>query len=346
MTPAPSAETQALQQVLRGTVLRYAPAAEGFLLAVSGGLDSMALLHLTAESGLGSEGLLVVAHLNHGLRGEESRRDAELVRVAAERLGLPVVVEELAENELQQRPGETLEEAARKVRYQFLQRVAEEQRLAVILTAHHANDQAETVMHHIARGTGLSGLRGIPGSRHITDEVRLVRPLLSVTRVQLEAYIAERGISFGEDASNVDGRYTRNRIRHEVLPLLRGLLNPALDAALNRLAEQAVEVTDYLDVQADELLEKSLLQEDVTVCRLQCAALQESPGLLLRHALIRLWDRVGWPRQRMTYEHWQRLERIVRDPSSLSLPAGIRAEVRRQLLILSYSPEKPGRIQI
>jgi tRNA(Ile)-lysidine synthase len=346
MTPAPSAETQALLQVLRGALLRYAPAAEGFLLAVSGGLDSMALLHLTAESGLGSEGRLVVAHLNHGLRGEESRRDAELVRVAAERLGLPVVVEVLAESELQQRPGETLEEAARKVRYRFLQRVAEEQRLAVILTAHHANDQAETVMHHIARGTGLSGLRGIPGSRHITDEVRLVRPLLSVTRVQLEAYIAERGILFGEDASNVDGRHTRNRIRHEVLPLLRGLLNPALDAALNRLAEQAVEVTDYLDVLADDLLQKSVLQEDVAVCRLQCAVLQESPGLLLRHALIRLWDRVGWPRQRMSYEHWQRLERIVRDPSSLSLPAGIRAEVRRQLLILSYSPEKPGRIQI
>ena len=127
MTPAPSAETQALLQVLRGALLRYAPAAEGFLLAVSGGLDSMALLHLTAESGLGSEGRLVVAHLNHGLRGEESRRDAELVRVAAERLGLPVVVEVLAESELQQRPGETLEEAARKVRYRFLQRVAEEQ---------------------------------------------------------------------------------------------------------------------------------------------------------------------------------------------------------------------------
>lgn len=342
MTPAPSAETQALLQVLRAALLRYAPAAKGLLLAVSGGLDSMALLHLTVESGLGSEGRLVVAHLNHGLRGEESRRDADLVRVAAERLGLPVVVEVVAESELQQRPGETLEEAARKVRYQFLQRVAEEQRLSVILTAHHANDQAETVMHHIARGTGLSGLRGIPGSRRFTDEVRLVRPLLSVTRVQLEAYIAERGILFGEDASNVDGRHTRNRIRHEVLPLLRGLLNPALDAALNRLAEQAVEVTDYLDVQADDLLQKAVLQEESAECRLDCTLLCAAPGLVLRHALIRLWDRVGWPRQRMSYEHWQRLERIIREPSSLSLPGGIRAEVRRRLLILNYGSQKPG----
>ena len=334
MKSAPTENPHDLQRALQGSIDLHVQGAEGILLAVSGGLDSMALMHGTVESGLCAGRRVVVAHLNHGLRGAESLRDAELVRGEAGRLGIPTEIASLTDDQLQQRVEGTLEEAARKARYEFLLRVAREQRLPVILTAHHAADQAETVLHHIARGTGLSGLRGIPVIRRLTEEVRLLRPLLAVSRETIEDYVRARGIPYGVDSTNVDSRYTRNRIRHEALPMLRRLLNPSLDAALNRLAVQAGEMVECLDLLSDDLLRRSVLQEDSVICRLDCEVLRTVPEVVLRHALIRLWDRLGWPRQRMSSEHWYRLAGLVRERSAITLPTGIQAEVRARLLIL------------
>ncbi|MEI7699216.1 MAG: tRNA lysidine(34) synthetase TilS [Planctomycetia bacterium] len=334
MKSAPSANPHDLQRVLQASIDLHVQRAEGVLLAVSGGLDSMALMHVMVESGLCADRRVVIAHLNHGLRGAESLRDAELVRSEAGRLGLPAEIASLTDDQLQQRADGTLEEAARKARYEFLLRVAREQQLPVILTAHHAADRAETVLHHIARGTGLSGLRGIPVSRRLTADVRLLRPLLAVARETMEDYVRERGIPYGVDSTNVDSRYTRNRIRHEALPMLRRLLNPSLDAALNRLAVQAGEMVECLDLLSEDLLRRSVLQADSVICRLDSEVLRTVPEVVLRHALIRLWDRQGWPRQRMSSEHWYRLAGLVREPSAITLPTGIQAEVRERLLIL------------
>jgi tRNA(Ile)-lysidine synthase len=200
--------------------------------------------------------------------------------------------------------------------------------------AHHSNDQAETVLLNIARGTGLAGLRGMPDRRLLSPGVQLVRPLLDFSRAELAAFAADRGISYAEDASNSSSEFTRNRIRHQILPALRESLNPGVDQALVRLARQAGEQLACLDALADQLLEQAILECSESIVRLSRSRLLQSPEPLIRHALIRLWDRQGWPRQRLTAAHWLRTTALLLQNSSVSLPEGLLAESRADLLIL------------
>ena len=183
---------------------RQTRAGQGILLAVSGGRDSMALLHGAAQLRRFPEyAAMVVAHLNHSLRGDFSRGDAELVRSTSERLGLPVVISECTAGALQASSKGSLEESARNARYDFLRRTAIEHGLSFVATAHHAGDQAETVLHNLVRGTGLRGLRGIQEQRPLGDSVTLIRPLLTISPDVIERFVAEQQIVFGNDATNV-----------------------------------------------------------------------------------------------------------------------------------------------
>ena len=137
------------------------------------------------------------------------------------------------------------EESARDVRYVYLQQVATEQHCGFVAVAHTADDQVETLLHHILRGTGLAGLRGMPAEREF-GESRLIRPLLTVRRADVEAYLTAIDQPFRSDATNAEERFTRNRIRHILLPLLRERFNPQVDAALLRLGEQAQDTTRVL----------------------------------------------------------------------------------------------------
>ena len=137
-------------------------------------------------------------------------------------------------------------------RYEFLQTTAQQHGTPLIATAHHAADQAETVLHNILRGTGLRGLRGIPERRRLSDSVELIRPMLTfgMRNDDLE-YVQQHSIAFASDATNKDSRYTRNRIRHELLPLLAAEFNPGVQDSIVRLAEQTQELLQSLDAVAD-----------------------------------------------------------------------------------------------
>ena len=164
-----------LEQNLR----RHSVAGQGVLLAVSGGRDSMALLYgMTRLRGVLGIPQIVVAHLNHGLRGEAGRNDAGLVRSVCKSLDVQAVIAECGAGQLERASRGSLEEAARIARYEFLQTTAQHHGILLIATAHHAADQAETVLHNILRGTGLRGLRGIPERRRLGDTVELIRPLI------------------------------------------------------------------------------------------------------------------------------------------------------------------------
>ncbi len=231
-------------------VLKYGmlPVGARVLCAVSGGADSMCLLHWLNEEREARSLELFAAHFEHGLRGEESLRDADFVREACEKLGIPLTVGSGDVAAYAGREHLGLEEAARNLRYRFLEETADRLHCDRIATAHNADDNAETVLMNLCRGSGTRGLSGIPPVRG-----RLIRPLLQTGREEIEAYLAERGIAHVEDSSNSSGAFTRNRIRQQVLPLLKQE-NPSLLEAVSRMTELLREDERCLNDLADAFL--------------------------------------------------------------------------------------------
>lgn len=224
---------------------------------VSGGQDSMVMLDMLVKGGAD----LIVVHVNHHIRAEADR-DSEFVRASAKRLGLPFYCYEFDIPALAFKSGRSIETEARLARREVLKSVLESGLATVGAFAHHADDNAETVLMHIFRGSGLDGLRGI------TESEKVLRPLLSFTREQIEAYARNNGITYVEDETNSDVRYTRNFIRHEVLPLVKTRY-PAVIETLNRLAENAAETIHALD----ETMDRSLIKREGDIVYLSLEAL-------------------------------------------------------------------------
>ena len=229
------------------------------VLAVSGGADSVALLHALRDL-RGQLGIkLHVASLDHGIRGEAGERDLAFVAALAADWRLPCTLDAVDVPLLSREWGIGIEAAARQARYDFLARVAKRLGNAPVAVAHHADDQAETMLMHITRGSGLRGLRGmrpvstLPGHA----DIRLLRPLLGVSRADIEAYCAQHQLNFCWDESNSDTRYRRNFIRSEIIPRLQEL-NPAVVDALQRLGESAAVDDDFVRRQFDQLVQPNV----------------------------------------------------------------------------------------
>ncbi len=223
------------------------------LVAVSGGPDSVAMATALAELAPELDLELSIAHLDHALR-EESAGEVNWVADFAERMDLPFVSERVDVPELRAKDKLTLEEAARRARYEFLERAADAWGIPFVFVGHTADDQAETVLFRIIRGTGLGGLAGMPRHRPLSagaTRVTLVRPMLDCSREEVLAFAAERGLDFLTDESNFDvAGQARARIRHELLPRLESEHNPDVRSALLRLAERAEEVNEMVELSA------------------------------------------------------------------------------------------------
>ena len=217
------------------------------LVALSGGADSTALLHFLYSVKEKYNLTILAAHLNHGIRGEEADRDERFCKILCEKYNIPFYSKTLDIPALSKQRGVSEELCGRDERYAFLGTLAEAHN-ARIATAHNADDNAETLIFNLARGSSLRGAAGIPPKRG-----RIIRPLIEVTRAQIEEYCAENGLDFVTDSTNLGDEYTRNKIRHHVIPVLREL-NPSFEAAVTRFTDTAAEVSDYLDIQADAAL--------------------------------------------------------------------------------------------
>ena len=321
------------------------------VVAVSGGADSVALLHALRDAGIGP---LEVAHFDHRLR-EASAGDARFVEKLAAGLGLPYRLGSADVAAAAAAVWGNLEATGRQLRYDWLAKTAAEVGAAWVATGHTADDQAETVLHRLIRGTGIRGLRGIAGERPSNPSPssspgrggekvettlpppsllgkgagglgssRIVRPLLTVTRRQVLAYLKTFDLVFVEDASNADRRFTRNRIRHELLPLLRKF-NPEIVAVLNRLAAQAAEETRERDARVAEVLAAAELPRAGGVLVFDADRLGEASDALLGDLFLRVWEREGWSRNGMTFAHWRRLAGIVRGGPAADFPDGVSA---------------------
>jgi tRNA(Ile)-lysidine synthase len=298
------------------------------VVAVSGGADSVALLRAmcAAKQEAGGAGRLYVGHFDHGLRMESSA-DAAWVATLCAQLQVPC---ETGRSDVQAaavQQGDGLEAASRAARYEFLARAAENLGARFVATAHTADDQVETVLHRLVRGTGIGGLAGIPRTRPLTPGVTLVRPLLGVGRQQVIAYLQRIGQSYRVDATNADPRFTRNRLRHELLPLLRKEFNSDVDAALMRLATQAAGAQQLILQQAQRIYQYATVVLPGRV-ELDAEKLANEPPLLIRETCKLAWSAAGLPLQAMGYDQWQQLEALIADANAatLNLPGGVRAQ--------------------
>ncbi len=276
----------------------------GVVVAVSGGGDSVGLLRilhaLAPEVGLE----LTVAHLDHGAR-PESAADARFVAELAAALDLPFALGHWAP-----RRSSHFEADARTARYDWLAQVAREQGASAIAVGHTRDDQAETILHRIVRGTGLRGLSGMPSRRRLSGSLTLVRPLLVTTRAEIRAYLAALDQPYREDPTNTDTARTRARIRHNLLPRLADEYNPKVAEALVRLGQIAGSEQRRRERTRSRRVEEALFESGPNTIVLLITVLNRLPTAE-RVEVIRLaWRQCRWPEGAMTARHWRRWPRV------------------------------------
>lgn len=312
---------------------------EKVLVAVSGGPDSLGLLHIlrNLRSELGID--LHVAHLDHSLRGEESKADAAFVAEMAAAWDIPATVEQRDVSGWKLQRGISLEEAAREVRYRFLNEVARNAGATRVALGHNRDDQVETILLHYLRGTGIAGLRGLRpaapmpyGARD--DGIYVIRPLLSISRSRIEGYCREHELQPRADSSNAQTGFLRNRVRMELIPLLRQY-NPEIDAVLLRLAELAGEDADFIDAQASTAFSQTVTHEGCLTC-LDSGRLRGLPLALQRRVFrIALQDIYGTLRD-VEVRHIEALVKLLFSATgrSVQLPDGVTATNERGRMVM------------
>jgi tRNA(Ile)-lysidine synthase len=333
-----TSELQRAKWMLQETL----PAGSRSLCAVSGGLDSMCLLHFMATWGRAQGFFVAAAHFNHQLRGEDADRDETFVRDWCAARGIPFTAGRGDVRGLAEREGRSVEEAARRLRYEFLHQAAETLSCGEILTAHNADDNAETMLLNLVRGTGLKGLCGIPRER---DEI--LRPFLQITRKELEEYAAAYAIPHVEDATNTDpDAAARNLLRLQVMPLLREI-NPGAVKHMNATAEQLNVLDCALEEDARRRAACANCREgSVTLPR---RALDEAPESVRPRMLLRLLDLLGVGRKDVGAVHLEAVLNLARHAGGggrLSLPHGVTARYSRGALVLERRPQMPAETEL
>jgi tRNA(Ile)-lysidine synthase len=321
-----------LDQV-RQTLARYAmlQAHDRVLVAVSGGVDSVVLLHVLQTLKKELKLSLAVAHFDHGIR-PDSAQDAAFVKRLARSLKLRCYTERADVPAYAKAHKLSLEVAARQLRYQFLEQTAQAHKFNKIALGHTLNDQAETLLMRLLRGCGLDGLAGIPPVRS-TQNCHYIRPLIECTREQIEAFAQAQKLRWREDPTNTDTTILRNRIRHELIPLLKEY-NPNLLEALGRTARVLAQAAQHLEREATHALEELLCEKKAHELVLDFKEFLKLPEylqtLVLRHALFTLDCEVEAAHIEAVLT-WARR----RGAGELHLPAGVRVLRRHDRLIIN-----------
>lgn len=308
------------------------------LVAVSGGPDSVALLRLLLEIRRPGPGAVIAAHFNHRLRGAEADQDETFVGQLCRELEVPCHVGHPDAELRAQSTGQGLEATARTARYRFFRETADRLGARFLATGHTADDQAETILHHVLRGTGVAGLAGMRPLRRLSYATTLVRPMLGIRRDAVLDYLHSRGQPYRVDPSNESRQFTRNRIRHELLPQLVEKFNPNAVEALLRLGRLAAEVDEAIVHWVEGLAQRHLKfserrpPNDTPTCiEIDMTALQGQPRHVVRELILRGWKEAGWPRQAMGYAKWDELAEMGLAAASRSASApGPRTEPHQE----------------
>jgi tRNA(Ile)-lysidine synthase len=311
------------------------------VVAVSGGPDSVCMLDILAKlrRELGME--LHIAHLNHQLRGEQSDADARYVSDLSERLKIPATINSRDVDTYRKRHHLTLEEAAREVRYPFLAEVAGSVGAEEVAVGHTRDDQVETILMHLLRGSGIRGLRGLlPVSRWRSgkDEITIIRPLLELSREETTAYCTQHKLFPRTDDSNASLVPLRNRIRHELLPQLREY-NPAIDTALLRTARLAADDLSYIDGEAGKIRGEITRQLKNAVV-FERKLFQALPPVLQRHLLRASVESLLGNIKDIEAAHIEEIMNVLDKPTGKKtvLPGGLTFTVEHDSYLLGTDP--------
>ncbi len=294
----------------------------GVLVGYSGGADSSALLHLMKQI-CDERGLYLRAlHVHHGIRGAEADRDAEFCRATCERLNVDFAVEYADIPTLARESGRGIEETARACRYEaFARAIKSDSRLDCIATAHNADDNAETVIFNLTRGSGVDGLCGIPPIRTYNG-VPIIRPLLYAPKRDILGYLKENGIEYIFDSTNNDTAYTRNYIRHEIIPALEKI-NPSLLTSVRRMTEIVRADAKYLENAA-----KRFVFENSTDGGIDAKVLENTDKAIASRVVCELFSKISDKTlERVHIDAVRSLAETGREGSSISLVGGIRAKI-------------------
>ena len=300
------------------------------LLAFSGGADSSALLHLLLSDAKQNGYPLFAAHFNHKIRGEEALRDLEFCKNAAKSYGIPFFSGEADVPTLAKEHGNSIEAEAREQRYAYFARLMRENDIPILVTAHHAGDFVESVILHMLRGSGISGLCGIAPCRPFRDGRYLVRPLLETKKEDILDYCRQNGIEFVTDSTNLDTSYQRNAVRAGIVPKMREL-QPELEAVVRRMSLNLRESDEFIEASAQKLLDKALSEDGICL-----DALNHAHPALAKRAIRSYFERFSG--KMLEYTHVEAMIRLCRNAithSQLSLPDKITAKIENERLLLS-----------
>jgi tRNA(Ile)-lysidine synthase len=289
------------------------------VVAVSGGGDSVALLRSLEAIASECRLRLTVAHLDHGVRGAAALADAQFVAALAGSLNLPCEFGQWSPA----RAGH-FEADARRARYAWLLDVARRRNATVVAVGHTLDDQAETILHRVLRGTGLRGLAGIPARRRLASDLLLIRPLLAVSRQEARDYLAAIGQAYCEDESNADWSQTRARIRHELLPSLAEAYNPRIAEALVRLGRLAGESDRRVRAWVAGLEKTTAVGAAGDEVVFDRQRILRIPPVIRAELVRRVWRRRGWPEVGMSACRWHRIAKLCRESRArVSVGSGI-----------------------
>lgn len=286
---------------------------DNIIVALSGGADSVCLLYVLISLKEKYNINISAAHLNHQLRGHESVRDYEFVKTLCEKLNVPLFYKEVDINALSKETKQSTELCGRNARYEFFNELSNKHN-AKIATAHTASDNLETIIYNIARGTSINGLKGIVPKRNY-----IIRPLININREEVEVYCKENSISYVTDSTNLLDDYTRNKIRHHAVPVLKEI-NPNAETSASYLSEDAMEISEFLENCALEVLDNSKLEN--TDCY-DCDILKTYPKIIQKQAVIFLCRKLDI--NNLTRKHIEIMVDILNNGGELDLNGDFKA---------------------
>lgn len=347
-----------LAKVLR-TIHKYNMLLPGerVLVGISGGPDSVTLLHVLKriEKDMGIE--VYAAHVHHGIRGTVADRDAEFVARLCQQWDVPLFVKRADVPRLADEGGMTLEEAGRIARYRFFDEVLHDIGGHKVALGHNRDDQAETILHHILRGTGMQGLQGIRPVR----QNKFIRPLIEVSRAEIEEYCHQNGLEFRIDATNRDVAYTRNRIRHELIPYIKQHFNSSIVDALVRMGTIVRDEEDFLQVYCREEYNRLVEASDQDRLSIDLKGFLMRPIAVRRRVLRMVLLTIGGTLDEIGANHVEDVLDMVTNSSTgsvLTLPNGIkvlkdydsvvvwRGELHSPVPLFEYPLDVPGSVTV
>ena len=288
---------------------------QSLLVAVSGGPDSTALLALLSILRKKYHLKLHVAHLNHGLLPQQGRRHAQFTKKLAQEFQTPYYGRKISVREFAKKSRRSLEEAGRLMRYHFFEEVAGRAGCQKIATAHTLDDQAETVLMRVLRGSGLKGLGGIPFKRR-SGRFEVIRPLLDCRKEELRSFLRESKIRTCADQSNRDLRFFRNRVRWQLLPWLEKSFNPQIKRSLSSLRNISEELQGYVESMSRRSFKKCLLKRTRSALILDEARLRCLHPAILKEVFFQAVSDLCGDARQVDYAHMAAIEEILKSPKT------------------------------